>query len=85
MTIERPDPNDPYSWMRDLLFSKWYAHPNDLIGGWSIMSVDSPPSQTKYNEVACFTDELLARHMVRLHNEYLRVNGQPEEGNDGKS
>jgi len=54
---------------------KWYAHPNDLIGGWSIMNCDKRISQAIIEagdrEIASFMGEDEARHMVQLHNRWL--------------
>lgn len=53
----------------------WYAQPNDLIGGWAIMTGPQPPSAvTRENnliEVGDFLSESLARHIADLHNEWL--------------
>jgi hypothetical protein len=50
---------------------RWYAHPNDLIGGWSILTHDGPPSELdgrNGREVATFVSEADARRIVALHN-----------------
>jgi hypothetical protein len=63
--------------MRDqeLLIVRWYPVENDLIGGWSVMTVDKPPSQCDWSkgeiEVASFTGEAVARHIAELHNATL--------------
>jgi hypothetical protein len=57
--------------MIDVLNVIWYAWPNDLIGGWSIMSEDKPPSTGAW-EIASFVREEECRHIVRLHNSWLR-------------
>jgi hypothetical protein len=49
----------------------WYAHPNDLIGGWSVMRVDTTPGQVPAGvrgEVANFISEVDAREIAWLHN-----------------
>ena len=47
----------------------WYAHPDDLIGGWCIMNIDLPPSQTSgIRQIASVCDETVARHIASLHN-----------------
>lgn len=52
----------------------WYAHPNDLIGGWSVMNRDYPPSGLNRvtdpggREVATFMSEADARRIAALHN-----------------
>lgn len=57
----------------DLLSIRWYAQPDDLIGGWCLMSVDKPPSRCSYREwqVSSFLDEVTARHVAELHNGWL--------------
>lgn len=53
---------------------RWYAHPNDLIGGWSILTHDGPPSELDGHngrEVATFVNQQDARHIVDLHNAAL--------------
>lgn len=64
--------------------TKWYAHPNDVIGGWSVMNCDKPPSRIDLNlsdrEVATFVDEDDARHMVQLHNRWLHINDTKLDG-----
>jgi hypothetical protein len=50
---------------------RWYAHPNDLIGGWSILTHDGPPSEldgSNGREVATFVFEADARRIADLHN-----------------
>lgn len=52
----------------------WYAHPNDLIGGWAVLNRDHPPSGLNRHvdpdarEVATFMSEADARRIVELHN-----------------
>jgi len=52
----------------------WYAHPNDLIGGWSVLNRDHPPSGLNRvddrdgREVATFMSEADARRIADLHN-----------------
>ena len=59
----------------DALSVRWYARPDDLIGGWCVMSVDRPPSRCDWwfglGEVASFAGEAEARHMADLHNAWL--------------
>ena len=58
---------------RDInLRAKWYAQPNDLIGGWCVMPVDKTPGEANIPEVADFTTEELAKHIAMLHNNWLR-------------
>lgn len=52
------------------LAARWYAHPNDLIGGWCVMPVDQPPS-CGVGEVADFTRQEIAEHIAGLHNARL--------------
>lgn len=53
-----------------MLTSRWYAHPNDLVGGWCVTFVDLPPSQGAPS-VADFLSERAAQHIVDLHNATL--------------
>jgi hypothetical protein len=52
----------------------WYAHPNDLIGGWSVLNRDHPPSGLNRvadpdgREVATFMSEADARRIADLRN-----------------
>lgn len=54
----------------------WYAHPNDLIGGWSVLTIDGPPSRLgpgpEGREVATFCSEEDARRIAALHNADIR-------------
>lgn len=65
--------------MPQLLSERWYAHPNDLIGGWAVLNRDYPPSQVNHakdpdaREVGDFLSEEVARHIVDLHNATLDV------------
>ncbi len=54
----------------DYIRHRWYAMPNDLIGGYCVMPVDEYPSQG-VPEVADFTSRELAEHIANLHNEWL--------------
>lgn len=67
----------------DYIWKPWFVQPNDLIGGHCIMAEDLPPSQS-VREIADFVDEQHARHIVRLHNDYIRKHGSPEEGNNAE-
>lgn len=55
---------------RAMLDARWFVQPNDLIGGWSIMPVDRPPS-SGFPEVADFLSKRAAEHIVGLHNAEL--------------
>lgn len=63
----------------DVLTDRWYAHPDDLIGGWCAMNRDHPPSQLNRErdpdgrEIANFLGEGVARHVVELHNASLEA------------
>jgi hypothetical protein len=57
----------------DFLNREWYAKPNDLIGGWCVMPVDATPAECNIPEVADFTTEKLARHIAKIHNEWLLI------------
>lgn len=50
--------------------AEWFAHPNDLIGGWCVVPLDLPPSAGVFT-IADFTDERAARHIAWLHNRFL--------------
>ena len=49
----------------------WYAQPNDVIGGWCVMTVNKPPGEAKVQEVADFVTEEAARHVADIHNRWL--------------
>ena len=53
-----------------VLPATWYPHPDDLIGGWCVMTTDAPPSAGGIS-AAEFTTEEVARHIAALHNEWL--------------
>lgn len=63
----------------DLLGERWYAHPNDLIGGWAILNRDHPPSHLNRNvdpdarQIGDVLGEQVARHIVDLHNQHLET------------
>lgn len=58
----------------------WYAVVNDLVGGWSIATVDLPLSKinaqtfTRHNVVADFICEKTTRYVAALHNRNLLAN-----------
>lgn len=60
----------------DPMQQPWYAHANDLVGGWSVMNVDRPPSEADYRlgeyEIGSMWSEQTAKHVVELHNATLR-------------
>lgn len=64
----------------------WYAHPDDLIGGWAVMNRDHRPSALNYDadpdarEVANFMCEEDARRIAALHNADLAGSLLPEGG-----
>lgn len=47
---------------------EWYVKANDLVGGWSIMLEDKPPSESQLEIATCLTKEI-AEHIVWLHND----------------
>jgi len=49
---------------------KWYAQPDDLIGGWCVSIIDRPPSEGPGN-IGDFMSEDIARHVVETHNRWL--------------
>lgn len=53
-----------------MLGLRWYAMPNDLIGGWCVMPVPKPPSEG-YPEVGSFMAQRIAEHVASLHNASL--------------
>lgn len=61
--------------MTDFLEQRWYAKPNDLIGGWCVMNCDKTPAEADYNkgegDVADFINEETARYIADLHNAKL--------------
>jgi hypothetical protein len=62
----------------DYVRSEWFVQPNDLIGGYSIMPEDRPPSSGA-PEIACFVSREHAEHIVELHNEWLHKGVSDEE------
>lgn len=65
--------------LTDAHLIRWYAVTNDLIGGWSVATVDRPTSQMSRAEdervIADFASERDARRIVALHNEDLERRG----------
>lgn len=55
----------------EVMTNKWYARENDTIGGWCVMPIDAPPSSGIF-DVADFTTEDAARHIAKLHNDWLK-------------
>jgi hypothetical protein len=62
--------------------SRWYAKPDDLIGGWAVMDVDltpgevsdqSPSERAHMHEIANFVTREHAEEIARLHNDAERV------------
>ena len=51
----------------------FFAYENDLIGGWSVMSVDKPPSQIDFkageSEIASFVLEADAKFIARAYQD----------------
>lgn len=54
-----------------VLNTKWFPKPNDVIGGWCVMDVDETPSTARRAEVADFIDYPIAKHIADLHNAHL--------------
>jgi hypothetical protein len=57
---------------QDFLKKKWYVVPNDVIGGWSVTTVDKPvsalmPRAGEFEIVETISKET-ADHVVALHN-----------------
>lgn len=63
------------NWTPENLNKKWYVVFNDLIGGWSIQTINKSPSFLKEEEYHCFVGDIMsktiARHIVEMHNEHL--------------
>ncbi|MFI6238358.1 hypothetical protein ACIBEF_00600 [Micromonospora sp. NPDC050795] len=63
-----PEPTDAELTHDAAIFAaRWYAQPNDLIGGWCVMVTNQPPSAGG-TMVADFTTRAIAEHMAELHN-----------------
>lgn len=62
---------------------RWYAVPNDEIGGWAIATKNVPTSQLRYGEwvVGDFLTERLAGYVAGLHN-HLHKARFPEQWDD---
>jgi hypothetical protein len=56
--------------LTEILNAKWYAKPNDVIGGWCVMDIDDTPSHGRF-EIADFTSQEIAEHIAKLHNESI--------------
>lgn len=61
----------------DVLTIRWYAQPDDLIGGWCVTADPRPPSAGAA-EIASFTGRNVAEHVAHLHNMWLL--GDPPPG-----
>lgn len=57
------------------LAARWYAWPDDTIGGWAVMPDNSPPS-AGVPAVGSFLSEQTARHIADLHNATLTDAGE---------
>lgn len=72
-----------------VLRSRWYAQPNDVIGGWSVMTCDKPPSAANHlhgeYEAATFMDRATARHVAHLHNGWLDLLDQVTSAREAAS
>lgn len=68
---------------RRLLTTRWYAVPDDTVGGWAVASVDRPVSlhDHRRGDVALgdALSERVARHVAETHNRGLRQFG-PDRG-----
>lgn len=65
-----PGPERGQKLIEFLLGCRWYAQPDDLIGGACIMPIDLPPS-SGHPSVGDFLSDEIARHIVELHNAAL--------------
>lgn len=63
--------------IHDVLNVKWYPMPDDLIGGWCIMTTPDAPSLEKGVYVGDFINQEIARHVADVHNHWLAT-GSPE-------
>lgn len=50
-----------------IISSEWFVHPNDLIGGWSVMAVDCRPSVGGPEAAEC-VHKGVADHIANVHN-----------------
>lgn len=69
-TISRPTEAEASA---AILSSRWYAVPNDLIGGWCVMTADVRPSEVDLRrgeifEVGCFLTQRVAEAIAHAHN-----------------
>lgn len=60
------------------LDTRWFVKPDDLIGGWCVMTVDLTPGEASdqfgapgVHQVGDFLTEEMARHVAELHNAAL--------------
>lgn len=68
VVVGRDEPRDDTS----VLESRWYAMPEDTIGGWCVMTTADPPSASKGLYVADFIGgPEIAQHIADLHNAHL--------------
>jgi hypothetical protein len=59
-----------------ILSLHWYALPDDVVGGWCIMTANVPPSQVNWRDptedttyrVGSFLSKEIAEYVVSLHN-----------------
>ncbi len=72
--VGSPEDPDHEFW---ILHQRWYAQPNDLIGGWCLMTVDKPPSQADHTkgeiEVGTFLSQGIAEHVATQHNAHVHT------------
>lgn len=57
---------------------RWFAVVNDLVGGWSLATIDQPVSLINVMDVNTWVpvdclDEATARHIATLHNASLSM------------
>jgi len=64
-------------WWRRRHPERWYAVPDDLIGGWCVMTADKRPSEVVPGDgvvqIADFVSMADARYVARLHNRRRRL------------
>jgi hypothetical protein len=56
--------------LEEQLAARWYAMPDDVIGGWCVMPDEKPPSLGGW-QIADFVSQEIAEHIAELHNAYI--------------
>lgn len=58
--------------LQEVIYSDWYAKPNDEIGGWCVMPVDSTPIASGVHAIGDFMTAEIATHVAATHNFWLQ-------------